>query len=89
MKANIIRIGNSRGVRIPKSILEQCGLEGSVEVSVENNAVVIAPAQRVRESWSDAFRSMAEHGDDAPLLDENDLTREQDIDLRWLIGKDS
>ena len=58
MKANIIRIGNSKGVCIPKSILEQCGLEGSVEMSVENNAVVIAPARRVREGWSDAFRMM-------------------------------
>ena len=89
MKANIIRIGSSQGVCIPKSILEQCGLEGSIEMSVENNALVIAPALRVREGWSDAFRWMVEHGDDAPLLDENNLTREQDIDLRWLIGKDS
>ena len=49
MKANIIRIGNSQGARIPKPFLEQCGLEGSVEMNVENSAVVIAPARGVSE----------------------------------------
>ena len=83
MKTNIIRIGNSRGVCIPKSILEQCGLEGSVEMSVENNAVVIAPARRVREGWSDAFRMMAKNGDDAPLLDDNDLISEDVAEWEW------
>ena len=83
MKANIVRIGNSHGVRIPKSILEQCGLEGSVEMSVENNAVVIAPAGRVREGWSDAFRMMAENGDDTPLFGDNDLTCEDVADWEW------
>ena len=53
MKTNIIRIGNLKGVCIPKSILEKCGLEGSVEMSVENNALVIAPARRVHEGRSD------------------------------------
>ena len=81
MRANIIRIGNSQGVRIPNPFLEQCDLEGSVEMNVENNAVVIAPAKGVREGWSDAFKMMAEHGDDAPLLDESDLTSEDVTEL--------
>ena len=68
MKANIIRIGNSRGVRIPKPILEECGLKGQVEMSVEDSVLVIAPARLVRDGWSDAFKVMAEKGDYAPLL---------------------
>ena len=83
MKANIIRIGNSQGVRIPKPFLEQCGLEGSVEMNVEDNVVVIAPSRGVREGWSNAFKMMAEHGDDAPLLDENDLTSEDVAEWEW------
>ena len=83
MKANIICIGNSQGVRISRPFLEQCGLEGSVAMNVENNAVVIAPARGVREGWSDAFKRMAEHGDDAPLLDESDLTSEDESEWEW------
>ena len=83
MKANIIRIGNSRGVCIHKPTFERCGLEGSVELNVENNAVVIATARGVREGWSDAFKRMAEHGDDAPLLDESDLTSEDESEWEW------
>ena len=61
-KAHIIRIENSQRVCIPKPILEQCGLEGSVEMNVENNAVAISPARGVCEDWSDAFKMMIAHG---------------------------
>ena len=74
MKANIIRIGNSQGVRIPKTILEKCGLRGRVEMNVEDNVLVIAPVQEARDGWSDAFKRMAEQDDDEPLLNENDLS---------------
>ena len=74
MKANIIRIGNSQGVRIPRPILEKCGLRGRVEMNVEDNVLVIAPVQEARDGWSDAFKRMAEQGDDEPLLNENDLS---------------
>ena len=74
MKVNIIRIGNSQGVRIPKPILEKCGLRGRVEMNVEDNVLVIAPVQEARDGWSDAFKRMAEQGDDEPLLNENDLS---------------
>ena len=74
MKANIIRIGDSQGVRIPKPILEKCGLRGRVEMNVEDNVLVIAPVQEARDGWSDAFKRMAEQGDDEPLLNENDLS---------------
>ena len=83
MKANIIRIENSQGALIPKPILEQCGFQGSVESNVENKAVVIGPARGVREGWSDAFKMMAEHGDDTLLLDESDLTSEDVAEWEW------
>ena len=68
MKASIIRIGNSRGIRIPKSLLEQTGLDGQVDVRCEGNTIVIEPLQHPREGWSAAFREMAANGDDK-LLD--------------------
>ena len=83
MKANIIRIGNSQGVRIPRPILEKCGLRGRVEMNVEDNVLVIAPVQEARDGWSDVFKRMAEQGDDEPLLNENDLSSWDESDWEW------
>ena len=68
MKARIVRIGNSQGIRIPKPLIEQTGLEGEVEIRVQDDSLVISPATKPREGWDDAFRRMAECGDDV-LLD--------------------
>ena len=69
MKANIVRIGNSRGVRLPKAILEQCHLEDTVELEVKDNHLVIRPVQAPRSNWEQAFADMAQKGDDM-LLDQ-------------------
>lgn len=69
MKTRIVRIGNSRGIRIPKPILEQTGLCGEVEIRAEKDAVVIRAATRQRAGWAAAFREMAQRGDDR-LLDD-------------------
>jgi antitoxin MazE len=68
MKARIVPIGNSQGVRIPKPLLEESGLAGEVEISVKNGALVIRAAKKPRAGWPAAFREMARRGDDA-LLD--------------------
>jgi len=68
MRTRIVRIGNSQGVRIPKALLLETGLEGEVEISVKQGSLVIAPLSKPREGWDDAFAAMARHGDDE-LLD--------------------
>ena len=83
MKTEIIRIGNSQGVRIPKSLLERCGLRGAVEMSVEGDRLVIAPAPAVREGWAEAFKAMADHGDDAPLMSEEPASDWDNEEWRW------
>ena len=55
MKARIIPIGNSKGIRIPKSLLEQSGLAGEVEIVAKNGSLVIRPIKRPREGWAEAF----------------------------------
>lgn len=67
MKAKLVRIGNSRGVRIPSAIIEQCGFGDQVELTVEGKTLVIAPTRRPREGWEESFKAMAEAGDDAML----------------------
>ena len=72
MKARIVKIGNSQGIRIPKPLLEQTGLGEHVEIHVEDDRLIVAPAEPhpdpPRSNWDKAFRKMAEVGDDA-LLD--------------------
>ncbi|MBI3097811.1 MAG: AbrB/MazE/SpoVT family DNA-binding domain-containing protein [Planctomycetes bacterium] len=71
MKANLVRVGNSRGIRIPKTILDQCGLEGTVELQVRRNGLLIRAVRRKpRSGWAEAFRKMTRRGDDA-LLDKD------------------
>ncbi|MBW3541387.1 MAG: AbrB/MazE/SpoVT family DNA-binding domain-containing protein [Planctomycetes bacterium] len=69
MKTRIVPIGNSHGIRIPKPLLEQTGLAGEVEISVEDDALVIRAARKSRAGWTMALQKMARHGDDA-LLDD-------------------
>ena len=69
VKTQIIQIGNSRGIRIPKLLLEQAGLGPEVEIAVQDDELVIRPAARPRQGWEEHFRVMAGAGDDG-LLDE-------------------
>lgn len=68
MKARIVRLGNSQGIRIPKPLIQQTGLPAEVEITVEENRLVISAAQRPRAGWAEAFKAMAAVGDDT-LLD--------------------
>jgi len=68
MKANLVKIGNSRGVRLPKVLIREAGLPYEVELEVQGDTIVIRPARTPRDGWSDQFKAMAETGDDA-LLD--------------------
>lgn len=69
MKAALIRIGNSRGIRIPKVLVEQYQFNDEVELEPRHDHLVIRPVTLTRDGWDDAFRKMGEHGHDA-LLDE-------------------
>ncbi len=65
MKTNIVTIGNSQGIRIPKILLEQSKLRGEVELEVKGDSIVILPARKPRENWDEEFqKALAETGDD-------------------------
>jgi antitoxin MazE len=68
MKARIIRIGNSHGIRIPKPFLEQARLNDEVEIEVRDDSLIVRPTDQPRAGWAAAFQEMARRGDDA-LLD--------------------
>ena len=68
MKSQIVRIGNSHGIRIPKPLLEQTGLHGEVEILVQDSSLIIRSAAKPRSGWAASFQEMARLGDDE-LLD--------------------
>ena len=55
MKVSLIAIGNSRGIRLPKAVLEQCGFGDSAEMTVERGRVVLSPSKKARAGWAEAF----------------------------------
>lgn len=82
MKTKIVRIGNSRGVRIPKPLLEQAGLENEVFLRVVEDRIVIEAAHRPRTGWNEAARILHERRE-AGLLDEVVLTDFDESEWVW------
>ena len=68
MRTKLVQIGNSKGIRIPKPLLEEVGLDGEVDITIAGNTLVVSPVCKVRHDWSTAFAAMAERADDE-LLD--------------------
>jgi antitoxin MazE len=64
VKTTLIPIGNSRGVRIPKPLIEQCGLTGTIEMDVRDGMILIHSPRQARAGWAKAFKQMARLGDD-------------------------
>lgn len=58
-KARLVRIGNSRGIRLPKLLIEQAGLSDEVELDVRHGAIVIRPTDGPRASWAAAAAELA------------------------------
>lgn len=82
MKARIVRVGNSRGVRLPRAILEEAGLFDEVEIHAEPGRIVIESAARPRAGWAEAAREMAAEGDDG-LIDAPTPTRFDTEEWTW------
>ncbi len=63
-RTHLVRVGNSRGVRIPKLWLDQLDWSDEVEMTIQADRLVIRSARRPRQDWDDYFRAMHERGDD-------------------------
>lgn len=84
MRTNIIRIGNSKGIRLPKSILEQCQFKDIVEIEVEGNALIVHPIETPRSNWTQSFAKMAAQKDDELIDQDTKLATEWDqSEWRW------
>lgn len=70
MKAQIIQIGNSQGIRIPKVLLEETGISGEVDLESTPDGILIRNIKTPRGDWETIFRELADIDDDAALDDE-------------------
>jgi len=64
MKAQIIQIGNSQGIRIPKVLLEETKIAGEVELQVCPEGILIRNISKPRSGWDEAFKKLSETDDD-------------------------
>ena len=82
MKVEMVAIGNSRGIRIPKPLIEACGFGDTVELRVEKKRLFIEAGSRPRRGWENAFQAAGPSGEDELLVDgqQNEFDRK---DWRW------
>ncbi|MFV2065938.1 MAG: AbrB/MazE/SpoVT family DNA-binding domain-containing protein [Pirellulales bacterium] len=72
MRIDLVRIGNSQGIRLPKAIIEQAQLTDELDLEVGEGTIIIRSANRTREAWGEA--AMACHAAGEDLLDDWDAT---------------
>ena len=83
MRAAIRKIGNSKGIILPQSILKECFIGDEVTIEVKGQQIIIsAPEDTKRKGWEQAFKEMAENGDDQLVIP--DVFNDEDlIDWQW------
>lgn len=82
IKVKIVRIGNSKGIRLPKSLLEQYNMKDEVLLETKKNAVVIRPLENPRAGWEESYKSMRSRGDDR-LLDKETIVETEWDEEEW------
>jgi antitoxin MazE len=81
VRTRLVRIGNSRGIRIPKPILERCGFGNEVELHAEAGRLVVLPAGSSRAGWEAAFAATI--ASESPPLPENMRSRFDEEEWTW------
>ena len=70
MEVAIVKIGNSKGIRFSKTIIEKYNLRDKVDLILEKGQIIIKPLTRPRKGWDDAFEKMSEQGDNRLLFND-------------------
>lgn len=70
MELSVINIGNSKGIRLSKTILEKYNINDKIELILEKGYIILKPKAEPRKNWDKAFKKMHENGDDQLLMDD-------------------
>jgi antitoxin MazE len=83
MKTQLIQIGNSKGVRLPKAIIEQCKLEKDVEIEINNNKLILYSESKVRKGWAESFKKMNKNTEDSMIFPDTMQSDWDDSEWVW------
>ena len=78
MEAPIIKIGNSKGLRLSKTILDQYNIKDKVEIILEMGQIILKPIKEPRKDWENAFEKMHKEGGDTLLM--NDVFTDENFE---------
>ncbi len=82
MLVSVVPIGNSKGIRIPKSILQQLNIEEKVEMEVHDKEILIKPVtKKPREGWYEEFTKMHHRNEDELIIDK--VGAEEEFQWEW------
>ena len=82
MKVSVVPIGNSKGIRLPKAILEQLQVSDQMELEVENQQIILRPInKKPRSGWEESLREMNKNQEDELLIPETGT--EEVFDWEW------
>jgi antitoxin MazE len=68
MEVSVIKIGNSKGIRFSKTIIERYNIRDTVEMILDKGYIIIKPLSRPRKGWDKAFIEMHANGDDKLIM---------------------
>ena len=80
MELSIIKIGNSKGFRLSKTLIEKYNIKDKVEIILKKDYIILKPISTPRKGWETAFKEMNENGDDQLLF--NDIFDNEDFE-KW------
>lgn len=78
MEVSVIQIGNSKGIRFSKMILEKYNIKDKVDLILEKGKIIIQPLSNPRNGWEESFKQMSENGDDELLF--NDVFEDENLE---------
>ncbi len=70
MELDVVKIGNSKGIRLPLAVIKQCGIEDKVKMEIKDNCIIIKPVKAPRQGWTEAFELMHKNRDDILYMPE-------------------
>jgi antitoxin MazE len=82
MKARLVQIGNSRGIRLPKPIIEEAQLADEVDIHVREGSIVITSMAKPRAGWADSAKKLRDQNADV-LMDSYVATQFDESDWKW------
>ena len=81
MELSVIQIGNSKGFRLSKTLIEKYNIKDKVELILEKGYIILKPISSPRKGWEMQFKKMHENGDDQLLF--NDIFENENLE-EWI-----